>query len=620
MAKAAFTHLHNNNGAAASACQGAAPEEQSKEEEAAEDCEQADVATTPPAAAPSSTWLRPLDAMRQWRTANPFTHLDESSIGGSAAPSRCMSPQEQSKEEEAAEDCEQGGECQDKRSLHDIIESIGLGWAQARMCLIGGSIWMADGAELLLVGTVTRAVSEEWGLEAVDRGSVVSIVFVGILCGNALAGPLGDRLGRRKPIIMSYIGVFAFSVLSALSTSFAVLASVRLLVGASFGIGQPTFGALCSESTPTRWRIVSSGIAQSLFVGGELYSVALVWFEDPTMQDLKWRRLLMLGAIPSMILGILAFFFLMPSPSYLAVRGDYEGAKKVLKTMGRLNGKPDISVEFRPPEQPKPRTMMEAYIRPLRLIYAPRMLFSTLAVCFSCFVLNTIYYGCLYAMPQVVSTVDMGTLPALTLLLGALWEYPGLALGVACGMLWRRKPAMAISFGLTGLALVAFVIGLSGTDVDAGESDWYHDKMLHAGYMGAKMFPCIGYIVVYQYSTEIYPTEARTTGCATSMAAGRIGGIMAPMLFEKLLAVTGGFSTFFQVGAILCAVNCVLVLLLPVETFGKKLEDTAPFIATEAAEEEPEVETSAKELENGHLAGPPRPVPVTIGATDDTSP
>lgn len=40
----------------------------------------------------------------------------------------------------------------------DVIEGIGMGPAQIAWGLLGGGIWLADGAELLLVSAVTRHV------------------------------------------------------------------------------------------------------------------------------------------------------------------------------------------------------------------------------------------------------------------------------------------------------------------------------------------------------------------------------------------------------------------------------------------------------------------------------
>jgi len=455
-------------------------------------------------------------------------------------------------------------------SLSDVMENLGMGVTQFRFGILGGCMWMADGSELLLVGGVTRAVSHEWHLRAWQRGAIVSIVFVGILVGNALSGPLGDSTGRRLPILLSYAGVALFGACSALTYGFLTLSAVRLMVGLSIGIGQPSFGALCSEITPARWRILMNSGAQVLFVTGEIYAIGLIYLEDPYMRDLNWRRLFILSAIPAAFFGLLAFFFLQQSPSWLSVQGRQDEARRVLEHMRLENGAHHVSVEFKP-SRPVVRgsSLWEAYMRPVRLIYSPRMFYSTVAVIYSCFTLNVVFYGCLYAFPQVVPTLKMGHTPATTLLVGALWEFPGFMMAIICGMYLARKPAMTAYLLLTCSSLVAFTLGASAGDVE----HWAPYSLLHGGYIGIKCFACIGFVCVYQYSTEIYPTEARTTGTAACVAGGRMGGILAPILFEKIMDITGSFEDFFYCIAVLCAMNLILVFFLPFETYGKKLDD-----------------------------------------------
>lgn len=118
--------------------------------------------------------------------------------------------------------------------LAEIVERIGFGFAHFRATIIGGGVWLADGAELLLIGTVTQSVSREWGLRAWERGLVVSVVFVGIFIGNFVCGPLGDTWGRRMPVILSYAGVCLFSILSSMTQNIESLVVIRLFAGAFF--------------------------------------------------------------------------------------------------------------------------------------------------------------------------------------------------------------------------------------------------------------------------------------------------------------------------------------------------------------------------------------------------
>eukprot|EP00397_Hematodinium_sp_SG-2012_P027066 GEMP01028414.1.p1 GENE.GEMP01028414.1~~GEMP01028414.1.p1 ORF type:complete len:226 (+),score=36.94 GEMP01028414.1:178-855(+) len=184
--------------------------------------------------------------------------------------------------------------------LSSVIEEIGFGWAQVKLTLMGGSVWAADGAELLILGSITRAVKEEWDLSPFQRGFVVSIVFLGVLIGNFLSGTLGDKYGRRLPIIISYLGVFVFSITSVFAWSFASLATMRLFVGMAFGVGQPAWNAFGSEVSPDKYRLLMNAMGQSLFSLGEIYAATLIYIDNPRMKYLDWRWLILMGSIPSL--------------------------------------------------------------------------------------------------------------------------------------------------------------------------------------------------------------------------------------------------------------------------------------------------------------------------------
>ena len=47
-----------------------------------------------------------------------------------------------------------------------------------------------------------------------------------------------------------------------------------------------------------------------------------------------------------------------------------------------------------------------------------------------------------------------------------------------------------------------------------------------------KMFVDVGFVVGYMYASEIYPAVARTTGTSVCIAAGRIGSIACPLVYE----------------------------------------------------------------------------------------
>jgi len=449
--------------------------------------------------------------------------------------------------------------------VHEVIERLGFGWAQYKTLVLGGGVWLADGAELLLIGSVTRALSADWDLKASQRGLIVSIVFFGVLLGNALSGTLGDRYGRRVPICLSYLLIVIFSLLSAFSWDVWSMTVARMFVGISFGVGQPSWNALGTELAPTAWRIMMNGLGQTLFVVGELYSAWLIFMDDPDMKDLDWRVLLALGCVPSGILGVFAYLYLYESPSYLAATGRTVDAKKELEKMRDANGMPGVSCDIVVPRV----TTTEAlpWSKHLSVIFGPRLLFSTLTTCLSTFTMNFIFYGGLYAFPQVLPELDLRLSPAANLIIGATMEIPGFLGGILIGQAISRKAATLFYLVSSTLSILIFLHGVG--HFGAGPDETF----IMLGFFGIKCFVNTGFLVVYLYSSEIYPTMVRNTGSAVCIAAGRIGWMVCPLVYEHLTEHTGDFRAFFVFISGLCVVNLLFVAFLSIETAGKKLED-----------------------------------------------
>ncbi|CAE7354272.1 svop [Symbiodinium necroappetens] len=452
-----------------------------------------------------------------------------------------------SKHEDSAE------EVTSQPELQDVINQIGMGPAQIFWGLLGGGVWLADGAELLLVSSVTRSLQSEWHLTPYMKGTIVSAVYLGILIGNYSSGPCSQRFGRREMIVTSYSGIFLCGILSCASASAYEFLVIRFFGGIFIGVGQPAWLAISSEVTPVYWKVVMAAASQSLFVFGEMYVSFVIMMDDMTMQVLHWRLLLRFGALPSLCLAAISMLYLNESPIFLALKGHIKEARTVIETMARQNQAMPTSLRFRQPHVHPPDTSILSQMRrQMSVVFQNALLVPTIVLMSTCFTLNLTYFGCLFAFPQVLPTLMHGQ-AASELLVGALWELPGLALGLLLGISATRRTAL--KFYLTSLScfLLCFIVG-----VHYGQSK-LPKAMLLIGYYGVKCVPNIGFIVAYQMSAELYPTEARTMGSALCLAGGRLAAMLAPMVYESIVTWTGGFLPFFLVMATMCVSNLYMV-------------------------------------------------------------
>lgn len=455
-----------------------------------------------------------------------------------------------------------------KPTIGEIVDKIGLGPTHLRFAFSGGGVWFADGVELSLISSITAAVAATFQIGAAARGMLVTIVYFGVFLGNLMSGPFGDRYGRRFCLLVSYICIFVFSMLSSWSPTYATLAFIRFFVGVSFGFGQPSWNALATEISPTRWRILMNAGSQSLFTVGEVYCFLLVYLDNPWMKNLDWRMLLRQGALPSLVFFLVALFFLHDSPYYLNFWGQRRQAQEVLESMQRENYAPELEdVDFAEPARQEALTDGANAVNSVEYgkLFRGDMLPITLIMTYTCFVMNFTYYGTLYAFPNILPNLShIGTTvtPAVELMIGAAWGLPGYASSVVFSLYYGRKPIAKLYAFVCGAAAILFVVGVYIRSY----------TMWHIGFYAIKAFVDVGYVVVYVYISEVYPTDVRVTGGALSIAGGRVGSMLAPLSYELLTTWTGSFIPFFVVISILCLTNMPLIDLLP-ETNDHGLSD-----------------------------------------------
>jgi len=322
---------------------------------------------------------------------------------------------------------------------------------------------------------------------------------------------------------------------------------------------------------------------------GEVYSSILIMMEDPDMQNLNWRKLLQLGAIPSLLFWVAASFFLQQSPFYLAQSGQHSEAREVLTIMQRDNCLPTFSVNFarRAPADTSEESSTAATYASSQWsqIFSGPMQLTTAITCYTCFTCNLVYYGCLYAFPNLLPTLNAKDVPgssaALQLLIGALWEIPGIVLACVLGTFVARKPVLKLYCTMMVISLIVFVNGARGGQGTFPTLAW------HVGYYLIKCFVIVGFITIYIYVSEVYPTSLRSTGTGMNIAFGRLGSTMSPLVYEKLFADTGTFVVFFYMLAGLVFINLLVIDFLPIETHNADLKDTLEDFKSEYGATEP---------------------------------
>jgi len=112
---------------------------------------------------------------------------------------------------------------------------------------------------------------------------MVSVVFMGFSVGNVISGTIGDRFGRRKAVLLSYLMIGVFGMATAYATNALMMVSLRFCVGVGCGIGFPAVYSLIPEVCPTAYRGPTSTLMIGCMPVGELFAAIGVLLIDPNL-------------------------------------------------------------------------------------------------------------------------------------------------------------------------------------------------------------------------------------------------------------------------------------------------------------------------------------------------
>lgn len=470
--------------------------------------------------------------------------------------------------------------------LDEITEDIGLGRFQLLQQLLVSGVRLADGAEILISSAVLSILQQDWEMSPALKGSMMSVIFIGVFFGNLIGGPAADTYGRRVSVLLAYFGLVVCGLSSAASTGPSMMLVARFFFGLCYGFGMGPSLTLQVEICPKAWRGHMVNVNNFFFTLGEIYAAWLLW---AFLKDLKqssdeesWRYVTALAISPALLIFPFALLLLYESPHYLVTKGRHEQALAVVRSMAVQNGQAQAVAHLEVstatttmggPEMPTTRTRLIAPPQETQnrswfdVFFRSEFCSIIIGGSYICFLANFLFFGLTYAMPQVFRVVHSPFHPATQVLVVTSADLPACLLA----SLLIRSQVYGHRDSLTALAIVLAMLLPTLMIIEHGDSSLV-TAAIYSCFL-AKCAVTTFFTIAYVYVTEIFPSSCRCTAASACMAGGRVGSILAPFAFE-VLAHRESHLLFWLLSSLLC-IGAVLVIkhCLTFELKGEPLED-----------------------------------------------
>src|SRR6516164_5587761 len=122
--------------------------------------------------------------------------------------------------------------------------------------------WTLDAFDFTIFLLLMVPISKDFGVPLTEVAVVFTLTLWMRLVGATASGWLSDRIGRKKPLMISIAWFSVCNLLAGLAPSFGLLFLFRALLGIGMGAEWPVGAALAMEQWPIRTRGFMGSILQ----------------------------------------------------------------------------------------------------------------------------------------------------------------------------------------------------------------------------------------------------------------------------------------------------------------------------------------------------------------------
>ncbi len=427
----------------------------------------------------------------------------------------------------------------------------------AGLVSIGGILY---GYDMGVISGALLFITHSIPMSDTKVGLIVGAVLGGALLGTLIAGPIGDRYGRRLLIAASAI-VFLIGVLQILiANSFLLIFLARLFLGIGVGMVAVAVPLYVAEIVPSKDRGKYMTFFQLLLTFG----IVLAYFVDLIFTPSgNWRAMFAVLLIPVSIL-LLGVLKLPESPRWLIAQGHLDKAKQVLARIRHSAHEVEKDVV-------SIQTTLHATKSSWRDFYASQFLKPCMiAVSIAVFNQLTGINSFLQYAPLILK--NAGIASNLVTMLGSA------GIGILNFLFTIVAILMIDTVGRRPLLLTG-VLGVIGAEIFLGVVSFFYSTSPYSGMLALIglllfiVFYAVGPgVVVWLAISELFPTRVRGKGIALCLFFNSLAATALSVFFLPIVKNFGVGQTYWLFALFSLGYFLTTYFFLP-ETKSRSLEE-----------------------------------------------
>lgn len=400
-------------------------------------------------------------------------------------------------------------------------------WLIFALCFV---VALLDGFDTAAIGYLAPSLIAQFGASKPALAPVLSAALFGLALGALTAGPLADRLGRRRVLIGATALMGVFSLAGALAGSLDQLVVMRFFTGLGLGAAMPNAATMISEYCPTKIRATLVG---AMFCGFPLGSSFGGFLAAWMIPHWGWQSVLVLGGVVPLALAAALIAVLPESVRFMAAR--QHDAARIAATLRRIAH--DASLQGASFFMTETKTVVAGQSG-LGVVLGRSFRIGSVMLWLAYFMGLVIFYALINWMPVLFKEAGLDQRAAT--LIAALFPLGGVG-AILCGWLMARfNGNYLIALGFVGTALFVYLIGRA-----TGQMGWLMLMVFIGGALqntAQTSLPAL--------AAAFYPTPGRATGVAWMLGIGRFGGIVGTFWVGELQRRHVGLASVFALVAI----------------------------------------------------------------------